>query len=140
MDIKFRLAAGILLAVGLLLPESALAFQNRGNSGTNVWKFLSDKYDKDKDGKLTKQEYNRNEETFAKFDRNEDGVLSAADWEVASNRSRSRGNRSDSSSAPKVGDTAPDFELAFVKQPEKNAKLSSFAGDKPVALIFGSCT
>jgi len=41
--------------------------------------------------------------------------------------------------APKVGDLAPDFELldASGKNP---VRLSSFRGQKPVALIFGSFT
>ena len=41
--------------------------------------------------------------------------------------------------APKIGDPATDFELrdAFGENP---VRLSSFDGQKPVALIFGSFT
>ncbi len=39
-----------------------------------------------------------------------------------------------------MGEQAPDFELPMVKSPKKTIKLSSFAGKKPVALIFGSYT
>jgi peroxiredoxin len=42
-------------------------------------------------------------------------------------------------SAPKVGDTAPDFELADVDG-ENPVRLSDFRGLKPVALVFGSFT
>jgi peroxiredoxin len=42
-------------------------------------------------------------------------------------------------SAPKVGDTAPDFELADVDG-ENPVRLSDFRGRKPVALVFGSFT
>lgn len=41
--------------------------------------------------------------------------------------------------APKVGDTAPDFELLDV-QGENSIRLSDFRGQKPVVLIFGSFT
>jgi hypothetical protein len=42
-------------------------------------------------------------------------------------------------SAPAVGDMAPDFELHDVRG-ETSVRLSSFQGDRPVALIFGSFT
>jgi peroxiredoxin len=41
--------------------------------------------------------------------------------------------------APKVGDRAPDFELADVSG-ENRVRLSDFKGCKPVALVFGSFT
>ena len=56
------------------------------------------------------------------------------------NRQGGRGNRPP---APEVGDMAPDFDLPFAKSPkdlEKTVKLSSYAGKKPVAPIFGSYT
>ena len=40
---------------------------------------------------------------------------------------------------PHVGDVPPDFDLKFVGS-EERVKLSSFKGQKPVALIFGSYT
>lgn len=43
------------------------------------------------------------------------------------------------SGAPRLGDSAPDFELRDI-QGEDPIRLSSFRGDKPVALIFGSLT
>jgi hypothetical protein len=42
-------------------------------------------------------------------------------------------------SAPKVGDLAPDFELADVNG-ENPVRLSNFRSRKPVALVFGSFT
>ncbi len=42
-------------------------------------------------------------------------------------------------SAPAVGDAAPDFQLYDVRG-ETSVRLSSFQGDRPVALIFGSFT
>ena len=41
--------------------------------------------------------------------------------------------------APKVGDLAPDFELADVNG-ENLVRLSDFRDRKPVALVFGSFT
>ncbi|MCK4800813.1 MAG: hypothetical protein KAS84_02410 [Anaerolineales bacterium] len=41
--------------------------------------------------------------------------------------------------APKAGDPAPDFSLYDI-QGENPLQLSSFQGNKPVALIFGSFT
>ncbi len=40
---------------------------------------------------------------------------------------------------PNVGDVPPDFSLKLVGS-EERVKLSSFKGQKPVALIFGSYT
>ncbi len=42
--------------------------------------------------------------------------------------------------APEVGSEAPDFELATLADPEVLVQLSSFVGEKPVILIFGSYT
>lgn len=41
--------------------------------------------------------------------------------------------------APKVGDLAPDFELAD-SQGENRIRLSDYRALKPVALVFGSFT
>jgi hypothetical protein len=41
--------------------------------------------------------------------------------------------------APPVGAEAPDFELAKLGSDE-TVRLSSFEGDRPVALVFGSYT
>lgn len=41
---------------------------------------------------------------------------------------------------PGRGEMAPDFTLAFADDREKEVTLSSFRGNKPVALIFGSYT
>ena len=41
--------------------------------------------------------------------------------------------------APKLGDTAPDFEL-FDTTGEHSVRLSDFRGKRPVALVFGSFT
>ena len=47
--------------------------------------------------------------------------------------------RGRASRAPKVGQTAPDFELKTADG-KQTIRLSSFRGNKPVVLIFGSHT
>ena len=42
-------------------------------------------------------------------------------------------------SAPKPGDTAPDFELSDING-ENPVRLSEYHGRKPAALVFGSFT
>lgn len=63
-------------------------------------------------------------------DRNNDGVLDPG--ELSGRPSRS--------GTPAAGEPAPDFELQFAKDTERSVRLSSFAGSKPVALVFGSYT
>ena len=119
---------------------------SRSRGGDSAWKFLADKYDTNKDGRITTDEYQRDQDTFLRLDRNKDGALSAEDWTDSSdskspgnNRSESRNNRS-RNKAPEWGQFAPDFELTFVNDAKKTARLSSYRGKKPVALIFGSCS
>ena len=115
---------------------------SRSRGGESAWKFLADKYDSNKDGRITTDEYQRDQDTFLRLDRNKDGALSADDWADSpdrNSRGESRDNRS-RDKAPEWGDFAPDFELTFVKDAKKTARLSSYRGKKPVALIFGSCS
>ena len=129
----------IALATTFTMTNRVDAQRSRGGS-TDVWKFLAEKYDKDGDGKLTKQEYDRSDEKFKGFDKDGDGVLTAEDWKASGNRGgRSRGG-GNSGAAPAKGDVAPEFALTTVGDKSTTVKLSSFAGEKPVALIFGSCT
>jgi len=50
-------------------PESSLG-----------WLFLAEKYDADRDGQVTAAEYPRSAASFARLDRNGDGMLSPPDW------------------------------------------------------------
>lgn len=47
---------------------------------SSLWASLSRRYDADRDGRVTAQEYTRGEVRFANFDRNGDGVLDASDF------------------------------------------------------------
>lgn len=81
-------------------------------------------FDLSGDGKVTRKEV---ELLHGNFDANQDGVLSKAELSSAA-RTASKGQR------------APDFDLPTLTDTKKTVKLSSFAGKKPVALIFGSYT
>lgn len=50
--------------------------------------YLLDRYDADGDGAVTSAEYDRGEEPFARLDRNDDGVITADDWERRSHEGR----------------------------------------------------
>ena len=122
----------------LMLGSSQLALGQGGRGGTSAWGYLSEKYDQNNDGKIDKSEYERSGETYSRLDANKDGVLTKDDWSGGRRRTSRRGEPG--SSAPRAGQKAPDFELSQVRDPDSNVRLSSFAGKKPVALIFGSCT
>ena len=49
---------------------------SRSRGGESAWKFLADKYDTNKDGRITTDEYQRDQDTFLRLDRNKDGALS----------------------------------------------------------------
>lgn len=137
-----RLAAADADDDGAVTKKELQSLQSpRGRSGNSeaAWKFLAKKYDANADGKIEADEYDRDEATFARLDKNKDGVLTLADWQSGSSRRGGR-DRSSRPTAPKAGQPAPDFELTFVEDAERTVKLSGFAGSKPVALIFGSCT
>jgi hypothetical protein len=118
-----------------VIADSVEAQRNHGGRGGGGWTFVAGKYDANKDGKVTVKEYTRGEEAFKSLDSNGDGLLNESDW---ANQNRRRGGGG--SAAPAVGEVAPDFSLTEIKNSDKTVTLSEFAGKKPVALIFGSCT
>ena len=100
--------------------------------------YLVATYDADGDGRVTGAEYTRNAEQFAKWDADADGALTAEDF--ASAPGRVPGDpRPKRAPLALEGRRAPDFTLSSPDGGE-TVTLSSFAGDRPVALIFGSYT
>jgi hypothetical protein len=102
--------------------------------------------DSNGDQKLGTKEF---QSAFATVDKNQDQTLAADELQTSGGRDAggrggtSRGGRGAGGGAPaaaKAGEVAPDFDLPLVKDHEKTVKLSSFAKQKPVALIFGSYT
>lgn len=132
------------------------------------WEFLARKYDVDRDGRITAEEYGRDATTFARLDRDSSGAIEPEDvvgsWNPRGGGARpgrregerperstraERPARTERSSALAIGDPAPEFALnemiAFGDAltelgAAKPVALSSFRGDRPVALIFGSYT
>ena len=127
-----------------------------------VWELLQSKYDTNQDFKISAKEHGRGELAFSNLDADGDGFITQADLETPTwgprGRSSKRKNkvRNKLVLPPKVGELAPDFELRVLLHEQEKAskvekdsakkekvetiRLSSFAGEKPVALIFGSYT
>ncbi len=95
-------------------------------------KILALSFDQDGDGKIEVTDF---ESLFVDLDRNNNGKLDTA--ELRGNKSLVTRSKSD---LPKVGQVAPDFDLPRCDDPKKSVRLWSFAGSRPVALIFGSYT
>jgi hypothetical protein len=132
------------ITVLALLAGRAPSQRGIGPLGPEVLQKLLQQYDKNKDGKIQKDEYPRTAEAFANLDRDRNGVLDAADFEAGPARGRRdpRGPE-DKDKLPQVGSQAPDFELPLLGKEGKEGrtvKLSSLRGKQPVALIFGSYT
>lgn len=107
------------------------------------WELLAGRYDRDRDGRITPQEYRRGKERFQRLGRNGDGVLTRTDWQAPGLRPGPgrAARRTLPDPAPRAGEPAPDFELPLLHGKEgATLRLSSFRGRKPVALIFGSWT
>lgn len=134
-------------------PAEGVRPEDRAES---TWEFLSEKYDRNHDGRISSREYGRGKVHFERLDADGDGSITRDDLDT---RRRGRPER-DRTDPPKVGQRAPDFTLEVLPPPAdsavervlaevekkgskgkpKHVKLSSFKGEKPVALIFGSYT
>lgn len=122
-----------------MLTDSGVA-QERPAAGNDVLAKLLQQYDKNGNGRIERDEYPRTSETFANLDRDQNGYLDAADFALPPKRPRDLLPDRKGDKLPKVGDDAPDFDLPMLGMKGKTVKLSSFRGDRPVALIFGSYT
>lgn len=150
MHTPAAVAAAVAAALALCLPAAAQRPTERPAQpqraaargiGAEALQLLLAKYDADKDGRITRKEYPRTDEAFANLDRDRDGAIDAKDLDVAPQRPAAQAQaRRAEAKLPKVGDPAPDFALPMLGMKDTEVKLSSFAGDRPVALIFGSYT
>ncbi len=70
--------ASAILAGSDMGPNSAWFHPARGRYG---WKWLAERYDKDRDGKITPEEFTGPADLFERLDRDGDGVLTAADFD-----------------------------------------------------------
>lgn len=127
------------VAMATLLPTAAAAQQASTLDPAVLTKLLR-QYDKDGDGKVQKSEYPRTDAAFANLDRDGNGVIDERDTTTAPPKRAQRTPRDRPGGVPKVGAVAPDFDLPMLGMKDTTVKLSSFRGEKPVALIFGSYT
>ena len=119
----------------------------RGGSGR-----MAGMLDKDEDGKVEVEDL---EALFADMDKNDDGELRGDEVPQGGfggfgggrgerggrgGRGGERPGQGRGSGPPQAGDPAPDFDLPLASDMKRTVKLSSHAGKKPVALIFGSYT
>ena len=83
--------AAMVLCVLMLAAAACGAQGERRREGENDrWAFYSRKYDANRDGKVTADEYGRSKETFARLDQDGNGVLTKDDFAA---RRRGRGGR-----------------------------------------------
>ncbi|QEG24597.1 hypothetical protein [Mariniblastus fucicola] len=127
-------AVAVVFAIFIPVDDANAQRNRRGARGGTGWDFVAGKYDTNKDGTVSAEEYTRGAEGLTSLDSNGDGVLTKEDWATRSRAGRGSG------AVPKVGEKAPDFSLTLIKNQSETVTLSNFADKKPVALIFGSCT
>jgi peroxiredoxin len=153
---KQHLRLGLLLmAIGILLTTTATAQPRRndrtGNS-ENRLKAMMERFDTNRDGVVTKDEFKGSSERFSMMDHNGDGKVDGAEMTAMRNRmqrsNRQGGNRRGpdgftqrhgTDKSPKVGQKVPDFTLQLLHS-EKTVTLSEAYRDKPVVLTLGSYT
>lgn len=128
------------LLLSLLAASPLLAQRRGGEPELSALQKLLQQYDKNGDGKIERSEYPRTGDAFANLDRDKNGIVDAADFALPPTRPRDLLPDRKGDKLPKVGDEAPDFDLPMLGMKGKTVKLSSFRGDRPVALVFGSYT
>ena len=97
-------------------------------------------YDKNRDGKITRGEASGPlAQRFARMDANGDSVIDQGELRQLAYRIGRRRAGRDGEGVAAEGKIAPDFKLKSLDS-NRTVQLSSFAGTKPVALIFGSYT
>lgn len=130
-------------AIAELMPARRGRGGGQGGS-RSMTAMLVQTLDKDNDGEVQVTEIAA---LFETLDADKNKTVEGAELGQRTRRGagqRGGGNRGRGNSGgrklPQVGEVAPDFELPYADDKEKMVKLSSFAGTKPVALIFGSYT
>jgi len=124
------------------------------------WRWIAGQMDTDHDGQITREEFRGPDEFFDRLDRNQDGMLTEADfsWPMKTPppmpkvmrvamgppqdmlmRALLRGELGSPYEGPRVGQRAPLFTLP-TQDGKRTIALADQLGDKPVVLIFGSFT
>jgi len=83
-------------------------------AATSAWEFLTDKYDADGDGIITRKEYGGPKDRWAQLDRNGDGKIDQAEIEKRGRVDRPNPGKK-RPKAPVEGKKAPLFELEILE-------------------------
>jgi hypothetical protein len=131
----------LLLLCLLLTPTLAFSqdapFHNRKPDPTQRMQMMITRYDANKDGVLTKDEFQGRAEHWRRMDANKDNKVDAADFAKIRDQRRSHSFSSDR--CPELGDPAGDFTLRRLNS-KNTVTLSKQLASKPVVLNFGSYT
>lgn len=102
------------------------------------WCFLRERYDADGDGRIARDEYTRSERGFAHLDADQDGWVTAFDFEAQWDGKPRVEEFTWGEGGPEVGEPAPP--IALPSTDGATIALDSFRGKRPVVLVFGSFT
>ncbi len=61
-------------------PLEPVEEESEPANDSEIWLFLVQKYDRNGDGKVSREEYERGDERFARLDENQDGILASEDF------------------------------------------------------------
>ncbi len=136
------------LLVLALVAGVSFAQETGGSPGD---RFLQ-RFDEDKDGKVSKDEFPGRNEMFDRVDENKDGFIDESEINKRPpgggrrgssmgppSGGRPPGSRDREDKGPKVGEVAPSFKLASLDG-KQEFELRTFKGARPVVLLFGSYT
>ena len=151
-----------MLTTALFLPLLLQADETQRKQAPapkTAWEILAEKYDANGDGKISREEYTKQDvdRYFPRLDADKNGFIEPADLKKLGRPKNYKGEKSkhtDKVPIAKAGEGAHDFTLRVLEkkpvkpQPEgdkkakkpKTFQLASLRGKKPVALIFGSYT
>jgi hypothetical protein len=130
-----------LLIVSLLVLALAVGVSFAEETGSSPGDRFLQRFDEDKDGKVSKDEFPGRDERFDRVDENQDGFIekSEINKRPPGGGGRPPGLPAREDKGPKVGDVAPSFKLASLDGKEE-FELKTFKGARPVVLLFGSYT